>query len=498
MNNQTEHEQARQPIETPEKEPFGQKRFQNIANALCLISDIAHAPGDLEPLYASIHGIVATVMDAAGFHISAYDPSTHGLKFLYRADSMDVPSNPARDAANTHALAAEVIRSGRPILADKQTMDRLRARIQEKEPGRVFPRSWLGVPVKTSDALAGVMAVQNHTHANRFDFWDMKVLVCAARQLSMAMEQNQARKIHAQTEERFTALIKGLPGAVFALDPTGRFLLVNEAACTSTGYTQAEILGMNILDVDTTIKTPARLIALFDGLSPGHPATAESRFRRKDGTSFPVEMQTSLLHTPGGPRILGIVRDITEHKESKDALWESEERFQRMYKNMAVGMARVSMDFTIENANDAYCRMLGYTEEELMGKHLKDITHPETLEENLKKQSLLGKGEIDHFRMEKRFIHKSGQDVYGILDANLVRNAKGRPIYFLGSVLDVTELKGIEARLRRAAKMESIGNLAGGIAHDFNNILFPIVGLSELLLEDLPRAPGNMKTSGRS
>ena len=137
-------------------------------------------------------------------------------------------------------------------------------------------------------------------------------------------------------------------------------------------------------------------------------------------------------------------------REAHRALRESEMRFRRIYENMAIGVAQVSLDFTIFQANEAYCRMLGYTEEELKGKHLKDITHPEVLEENLSKQAALGRGEIDHYQMEKRFIHREGKVVYGVLDANLIRDGEGKPSYFLGSVFDVTERKMAEQALRES------------------------------------------------
>jgi PAS domain S-box-containing protein len=92
--------------------------------------------------------------------------------------------------------------------------------------------------------------------------------------------------------------------------------------------------------------------------------------------------------------------------------------------------------------------MLGYTEEELRGKHLKDITHPEVIEENLRKQAQLGRGEINHYVMEKKFIHKQGHTLYGILVANLIRDAKGKPLYFLGSVLDIDALLENEEKYR--------------------------------------------------
>ncbi len=99
-------------------------------------------------------------------------------------------------------------------------------------------------------------------------------------------------------------------------------------------------------------------------------------------------------------------------KQAEESLRVSEHQFRQIYEHTQVGIAYVSLDFVIERANPAYCRMLGYTEEELRGKHLKDITHPEVIEENLRKQAQLGRGEIDHYVMEKKFIHKQGHTLY--------------------------------------------------------------------------------------
>ena len=188
-------------------------------------------------------------------------------------------------------------------------------------------------------------------------------------------------------------------------------------------------------------------------------------------------------------RMTGVNFDVTDRKKAEEALRESERRFRTIYERMSVGVARISLRFMVENANNAYCSMLGYTEDELIGKHLKDITHQDSLEENLRKQSDLAIGKIDHFRMEKTFIHKNGNNVYGILDANLIRDSEGNPKYFLGSVLDITDRKRaaeeqekLQTQLQQAQKMEAIGTLAGGISHDFNNLLQAINGYTQLLL----------------
>ncbi len=184
--------------------------------------------------------------------------------------------------------------------------------------------------------------------------------------------------------------------------------------------------------------------------------------------------------------------DITGRKQMEENLRESEARFRRIYENIAIGVGRVSLEFKIVSANESYCRLLGYTEEELTGKHLSEITHPETLQENMDLQEKLRKGEIDHYRMEKQFIHKKGHTVHAILDANLILDAGGAPLYFLGSVVDITDLKRaqvekekLQLQLQHSQKMESIGALAGGIAHDFNNMLGVIYGNTSYALSNL-------------
>lgn len=149
-------------------------------------------------------------------------------------------------------------------------------------------------------------------------------------------------------------------------------------------------------------------------------------------------------------RTAELQKAITDLNQSEKTLQESEERFRQVYNHMSTGVAKVSLEFKIESANPAYCKMLGYHEEELLGKHLREITHPDFLEKNLLKQSQLAAGEIDHFRMEKRFIHKNDKIVYGMLDASLVRDCDGIPLYFLGSVSDITDRKRAEEALRES------------------------------------------------
>ncbi len=165
-------------------------------------------------------------------------------------------------------------------------------------------------------------------------------------------------------------------------------------------------------------------------------------------------------------RIDGVFKDITYRRLAELSVAQSELRFRKIYNHIPMGIARVSLDFIIESANPAYCNMIGYREEELIGISFKSITHTESLPENLKYQNDLKKGIIDHFRIEKKFIHKDGYTVYGLLDANLIRDRQGNPDYFIGTVLDITESKLKESELKQYKDLllEAMDNSSAGIA----------------------------------
>lgn len=178
----------------------------------------------------------------------------------------------------------------------------------------------------------------------------------------------------------------------------------------------------------------------------------------------------------------------TQLWENMEKLCESEQRFRQIYENMSTGVAQISLDLIIEHVNEACCRMFGYEEKELLGKHIEDISKNGIEEQQIIK--LICRGETEHYRLEKEFHHKNGHTVYGIQDANLIRDSSGKPIYLLISILDITKRKKAESereklkeQLVQAQKMESVGRLAGGVAHDYNNMLSVIDGYAELSLE---------------
>lgn len=142
-------------------------------------------------------------------------------------------------------------------------------------------------------------------------------------------------------------------------------------------------------------------------------------------------------------------RDL-ERRQAEKALRESEERFRLTFDKAPVGAAIVGPDFRLQQVNEEFCRLTGYTQEELSRFAWMDITHPEDIDLDMKQVKLLEAGVIDHFAVEKRYIRKDGGIVWGKLSVRVIKNPDGTPLYYLPMVVDISEHKEAQAALRES------------------------------------------------
>lgn len=181
-------------------------------------------------------------------------------------------------------------------------------------------------------------------------------------------------------------------------------------------------------------------------VAEGGVFSREYRMIARDGRTVWVNEQTTILpDETGRPRwIQGILTDVTERKQA-------EERFRAVFEGSPIGIALVGSDLRLIDANAALCRFLGYPREELLRLSVRDVTHPDDVDLDLELARQVFAGEIPSYALEKRYVTRDGDVVWGSLSASAAPDGTGRLAYGIGMVEDITERKRREAELAEAA-----------------------------------------------
>lgn len=135
-------------------------------------------------------------------------------------------------------------------------------------------------------------------------------------------------------------------------------------------------------------------------------------------------------------------------RQEQRTLALSEERFRGVFASSPVGMTLVDLEGRLLQVNQAMCDFVGYPAEELVGSHFLNLAHPADWGVELKQLGQLKQGEMSSFRIEKRYLHRSGATIWGWLNVTLLRDGSGQPVAFLKQVVDTTERHAQEQALQ--------------------------------------------------
>ena len=195
---------------------------------------------------------------------------------------------------------------------------------------------------------------------------------------------------------------------------------------------------------------------------------SRDEIRFKDGRVFD-RYSTPLIESTG--RYCGRIwyfRDITARKQAEELLRESERKYRNLYESMTDAFAQLDLQGRVQEFNQAFQRMLGYSREELLGLRCHDLTPAKwrALETKIVDEQVVARGYSEVY--EKEFQKKDGTTFPVELRMILMRDEAGRPEGMWAIVRDISERKAMEWELHQAQRLESVGQLAAGIAHEIN------------------------------
>jgi PAS domain S-box-containing protein len=252
--------------------------------------------------------------------------------------------------------------------------------------------------------------------------------------------------------------IEQLPAHIAVFDCEMRYVAVSQRFLTDMArlfatkeFTPAEVIGLSHYEMFPNM--PPRWRDIHTRVLTGEELTLEEDFLpAENGRADWARWSMKPWHTAdggiGGALLFSEV--ITDRVEARHALAESEARFRATFENAAVGIAHVDPYLGWLRVNEAFCRILGYSVEELLAKSVRDITHPDDFAEDIVNSALMRAGELNSAEMDKRYVRKDGSIVTCRLTVSCVRKGDRSIDYFVGVIQDITWRKQAEEELRKS------------------------------------------------
>lgn len=282
--------------------------------------------------------------------------------------------------------------------------------------------------------------------------------------VAQAQKARQRSRELQESEARLQLQISRMPIACIVFSKELRILSWNPAAELIFGFSAKEVVGRHAYDCivppDLQPQVDSVIARLVEGDETAH-STNENL--TKDGRRIICEWTNTPLRGADGTvyGILSMTQDITARKQAEDALRESEERFRKVFEQGPIGVALMGIGGRFFKVNASFCRMLGYSEAELTSMTPLDVTHPEDREVSADLMESIFHSDFTVGKLEKRYVKKNGEIVWGNLTTSALRDREGRPLYTLGMIEDITERRHAEAELRLGS--EIFANMEEGV-----------------------------------
>ena len=281
------------------------------------------------------------------------------------------------------------------------------------------------------------------------------------------------RKEHVRGEEKYRLIADNMNDVLWITDLSPKLLYVSPSCISLTGHTDEELLEKRVEEFMTP-ETYALCVKRLgqelnaeqeSGLDPDRNVFADVEYIRKDGSKVWAELRVRFLRENGKPvGLLGVSRDITMRRDAETKLAMSEERYRSILEALEDGYYEVDLRGRYVAFNISFCRLMGYSPDEILGMSFKDLVPKESHESLFKLFHAVYTRNLPERITRDMFIRKDGSRRYAEGSVSLRLNPAGEKIGFCGIIRDITEKVMMEQALQENEKKWRVlyNNIPGG------------------------------------
>ncbi len=251
-------------------------------------------------------------------------------------------------------------------------------------------------------------------------------------------------------------LVGMITDGIALADPAGVIRFVNGQFEMLADRTRKDLVGKNVWSVLSGME-------VFGATAMSLASMAQTSWKgallRSDGEEIPVEVLLRPIQFDGSPWLFVDVRDDRVRRAAEEALAASEQRFRAVYESTMSGIVLVDLDDRILGANTAFCNLIGYSEQELVGETAAAFTVPEDRRKGEEAHARLLAGDLPQAIYTKRYRHEDGHLVWVTVQKSVARNGSGAIAYFVCSIHDVTSQHRLTSELNHQARHDPLTGL---------------------------------------